>query len=695
MVLLLALPLGACDRNGRAELERGQKLVTNEPRKALETYSRAEEKGAGSAEVKKGKAAAHENLGQNDEAAALLRAVLEQDPDDFEAHLGLARLALRARRLEEARKHLERTLEKSPPHVPSLLLFAALADTKERAERGLKAFRALEGKTYAKFRGSAEYVVARAALDSAARTAGGAKEELLDEQGAHRPFNLQVALALADSLQVAGRDFLAEWLLKRASEVPSAEEAVHEALAKLALRLRHPTTAEKAIERLSQGFKRDPQILLLQAQLSELNNDAPKSARLTGRALSAVPQGDEKRRRGVALVHARSLLKSGHSARARKILAEVIEKQPDHAPARLVLAAAQIKEGLLEKAAETTGPLADDPTFGVAASSLVVRAHLANQDEKAALAVADRALAQHRDNPEALLLAYETYLAVDRKKKALQVLESATKEQRKSPAIQAKHLALTAEVRGFTAAESLAKNLLAKGAPSEVQRQLARLYAKEKRFPEAEAIYRKLSQSDPTRLEGLAALQRQQGRLGEAIASLQQFVAAVPHDTAGWLRLGLLQAEAGDVAGAARAYERLLSIEPNSPVALNNLALILADEDESRDRAARLARRAMASAPDNPAIVDTLGWVLVRRGRKEELTEARDLLLRSSQALGTAESRYHYGVALLAADQPEPARDVLRESIAKAKKDAEWLPEARRRWSAAKRRAAKGQASKD
>jgi Flp pilus assembly protein TadD len=47
---------------------------------------------------------------------------------------------------------------------------------------------------------------------------------------------------------------------------------------------------------------------------------------------------------------------------------------------------------------------------------------------------------------------------------------------------------------------------------------------------------------------------------------------------------------------------------------LNALGYTLADHNEQLPRAEKLIRRALISSPDNPAVLDSLGWVRFRRG---------------------------------------------------------------------------------
>ena len=57
---------------------------------------------------------------------------------------------------------------------------------------------------------------------------------------------------------------------------------------------------------------------------------------------------------------------------------------------------------------------------------------------------------------------------------------------------------------------------------------------------------------------------------------------------------------------------------PDSPTSLNALGYTLADRTDKYREAEKLIRKALEYEPDNPAIIDSLGWVLYRLGQNEE-----------------------------------------------------------------------------
>lgn len=90
---------------------------------------------------------------------------------------------------------------------------------------------------------------------------------------------------------------------------------------------------------------------------------------------------------------------------------------------------------------------------------------------------------------------------------------------------------------------------------------------------------------------------------------------------AGWplyfLRGSSLE-QAGDWAAAEPDLRAALAKAPQEPVVLNYLGYSLLDRGQKPDEAAALIERAAALRPDDGGIIDSLGWSLYRRGRYAE-----------------------------------------------------------------------------
>jgi tetratricopeptide (TPR) repeat protein len=77
-------------------------------------------------------------LGDNDGALSDLRAALQQDASDFEAHLALGAVLHTERQLEESRRHLQRALELDPKSSVARYQMAKLERTEGHAEQALR-----------------------------------------------------------------------------------------------------------------------------------------------------------------------------------------------------------------------------------------------------------------------------------------------------------------------------------------------------------------------------------------------------------------------------------------------------------------------------------------------------------------------------------------------------------------------------
>lgn len=115
-------------------------------------------------------------------------------------------------------------------------------------------------------------------------------------------------------------------------------------------------------------------------------------------------------------------------------------------------------------------------------------------------------------------------------------------------------------------------------------------------------------------------------------------------ELASWyLSLGYALQNARDVGGAEQAYRRALKISPENPHTMNALAYFYAEEGIKLREALNLARCAVARAPTNAAIVDTLGWVEYKLGRFK--SAARTLARAVRLMPDDATLRYHLGAA--------------------------------------------------
>ena len=680
LALGVSLSLAGCkSRADESKLDRAKALAREKPALALEELDRVLAEGADRWEVTKAKAAAHQRLGQLDEAEQLLRSVLAQKPDDQETLQQLANVSIAQGRLDEARRHLTVAIRHQPPHVPTLLLFATLAKSPADGEAGLQAFKLLDADSYRTFRKSAEYAVAYAALLTAKGEGQLALDAWLAKHAQSRAYDPRLSLLMADSLAKLEKPQLSLWLLARASSSPSAGKEVHEALAERALGMGDVRLGELALSRMGGDLNRTPNVLLLEARLLELQDQGLEATKLTKRALDAVPEERSAQKVAYALAHARSLAKEGLYDQARAVLEDVLEREPKQGRAKILLGAIEIQAGHPEAVDPLVSELLGDAHYRTQAQTLIVRARIAKKDLQGAKAAARRFFDEDPSERHGRLLLAQTLAEIGERRPALDLLDRAPADQAMTPAVVRMRIQLSGLVHGPAKTEALIRDYLKAGVDlPDLKQALAESLASQKRLPEAEAIFRELARDDPNAWEQVAQLEREQGRLEAAIATLQTLVQASPSSHSAWLLMALMKKEAGDRAGATAAYEAALRQSPNDPIALNNLALLLLEQEATKGRALGLARQAVAALPGNPALEDTLGWALVEAGEEKQLAEALELLARSTPALGTPEAAFHYGLGLVRAKRPAEAKKQLTKAVAGPPEKAApaWRPRA-------------------
>ncbi len=123
----------------------------------------------------------------------------------------------------------------------------------------------------------------------------------------------------------------------------------------------------------------------------------------------------------------------------------------------------------------------------------------------------------------------------------------------------------------------------------------------------------------------------------------------------------LLNDSEGNIAGSEADLRQIIRMQPDDSRALNHLGYMLADQTERYEEALQLIERAIAIAPNDPAIIDSLGWAQYKLGRYED---ALRNLRRAYASFPDPEVASHLGEVLWQMDRREQAIDVWEESLA-------------------------------
>ena len=150
------------------------------------------------------------------------------------------------------------------------------------------------------------------------------------------------------------------------------------------------------------------------------------------------------------------------------------------------------------------------------------------------------------------------------------------------------------------------------------------------------------------------------GAADDALALLDDALEAFPGN--GDLRYA--RALAADGAGRPQQLvddlRQLIEAEPDNAQALNALGYHFVQQGERLDEAAGLLEKASALLPDDPAVMDSLGWLRFKQGDTEQAVQ---LLTRALAMLPDAEIAAHLGEALWTTGRQDEARRVWDEAL--------------------------------
>jgi putative PEP-CTERM system TPR-repeat lipoprotein len=187
------------------------------------------------------------------------------------------------------------------------------------------------------------------------------------------------------------------------------------------------------------------------------------------------------------------------------------------------------------------------------------------------------------------------------------------------------------------------------------------LLAQKKTAPALAAFEKAFALSNsPQILTKIHQVMVQNGKAAESEARLVKYHAANPGNDMIAMLVADTYLAKRQFKPAIAALQAALKTNPSNPAALNNLAWAYQEENDAR--ALPMAEQAYKLAGDNPAIMDTLGWILVQRG---ETARGIELLRKAvSAAPKASDVRFHLAAALAKAGDKAGARKEAEQSLA-------------------------------
>lgn len=396
-----------------------------------------------------------------------------------------------------------------------------------------------------------------------------------------------------------------------------------------------PDTLFGVLDTLLELRPDDPQALFAYTVAATGLGQIERADKPSARLLELQPGSDE-----AVLLRAQVLLQSGRLAPAGELLGEFLRKQPRHTQARMMLARVRLD--------------AKDYAAARREFDAVLRYEPGNADARLAAALLAGQLGDRRTARAQLLKLAADGKHADQANFYLGKLAEEAGDTRQALV----HYALVRD--GEHRIEALVRRASLLAERGELDAALA-LLADAPADSDDERLRLLLAQSD---------LLLEANRPQQAAKLIDDALAQNPDSVELLFARSMVLEKLNRTADMERDLKRILELDPKNANALNALGYTLADRGERLDEAHELIQRALEQSPDNPYILDSMGWVLYRKG---DLAGAETYLRRALRQLPEAEVYAHLAEVLHAQGRTDEARQVLREGLKKAPKDARLL----------------------
>jgi tetratricopeptide (TPR) repeat protein len=180
------------------------------------------------------------------------------------------------------------------------------------------------------------------------------------------------------------------------------------------------------------------------------------------------------------------------------------------------------------------------------------------------------------------------------------------------------------------------------------------------------AEYQRLTELAPQSVEylmSLAEVYRLKGDYTNEAAVLERASNLSPGDGILKGRLALAQDVAGRKPQADLSYQQSLKMLPTDPALQNNRAFFMAENGGNLEEALQLTQEGLRKLPNNPNLLDTLGWIYTKRKMNDTAIQVLDGLVRKNPDVSAF--RYHLATALYQKGEVAKAREQLEGALTK------------------------------
>jgi len=594
--------------------------------------------------------------GQNDQALIEISRALELDPNRATFHENLAILeADDSTKTASVEEELKKSITLDPKSVSARLLLAGFYAKNGRWSEAEEASRdaiAADAKSLAARQTLAQVFLREGNQEKSEEVLRQAAQDLADN-----PLGVQL---LADYYERSGQNDKARAEYASLAAKYPRNLPLQEAYVRALDETKDYSTAQTVVAGLMKKNGKDPQVLALNGIVLLNNGRASDAVDALERAASDYPKDVF-----VQYWLGKAALAKGDSGEAEKCFQRVTELNPTELDAMEQLA-------LIASERSDMNLLADVGNKAIAAAprfpgGYVWRAITEINSNSADKAEADleTAISIAPQSPQAYLEFGRLRFAQKRFQEGVTQLEQALLYDPNS--VVALRMLVSYDVFNKQPAKALARvNAQIARSPknSGFYDLLARLQIQNKNLGQAAATAQqaiKLNSSDGEAVMLFAQIEIQRGQAADAIRVWEQWSNAHPNDAGVFAILGIFEESRGDQPKAEAYYRKSLGIQPQQPIAANNLAYRMLENGENVDIALTLAQAARQGMPNSPVTADTLAWAYYHKGT---YGFARDLL---EDAIKTepddAVLQYHLGMVYAKLQEKSEATIHLKKAV--------------------------------
>jgi len=626
--------------------------------------------------------------------------VLKELPDHLPSHLLLGTILYIEKSYEQAGGYLASYVNRVPTHTHAVKLLAAI---KLRQNRPSEAVDLLMPVTSGdKVDGKIFAMIGQSAIASGDLRLGGKY--------------LRKAAKTDEVNKVAIRSELAKIYLAQGDEVGAFEELQKLAKshpkqslfmqASLYTKKKDFKKAKKIAESLKKDFPTDPAVELL---LAQINITQENFLRARKHFLNALELKQEFL--PALLGVARLDLSNGDLLKAKHTFENILEIDPINDISMMGLAQISEANGDLDLSIEWLEKARKNGRNSLIPHILLARYYFNNNKSKLAIKISEDVVKKYPNNQRALELLAFSYLKQKNADQAVKALQEIVEQQPKNTGalvklasvqvlnkqlvearaslkrvlkLEEKHV--SAQVGLFNIelqqgnndrAKKVAEDLISQNKKGSIGYVLlGDLKMREKDYTEAEHAYERAFSNGQTAQIAIkySSAIGINGDKKRALKPLRQWVEKNPNDMKTRVVLGTAYQSANQTDKGISELEKVLAIQPNNSVVLNNLSWMYFEKKDSRSVV--YAEKAYEISPNVGAITDTLGWLLVQNS---QLKRGVPLLEKAvQQSKRHPEIMYHLAVAYYKQGKNVKSLNILKEILDKdvdgdIKKNAEAL----------------------